>query len=147
MKKPMPPTLFYTSIAVMLALRWTLPIRRLLSFPWTLAGAGLLVAGLWVCVWADRVFREVGTTVKPFDEPGVLVTAGPFRVSRHPMYLGFVAALLGISVLLGAVSPFLVALVFFLLTDRWYIAFEERAMRSKFGETYEQYRRKTRRWL
>jgi len=73
----MPPTLFYATIVVMFALRSTFPIRRLLFFPWNLAGAGLLAAGVCICVWADRAFKKAGTTVKPFDEPGVLVTGGP----------------------------------------------------------------------
>ena len=147
MKKPLPPTLFWAALALMFALWWLWPIKRLVGFPWSLAGVPVLVAGVWICVWGDWIFRKVKTTVKTFDEPEILVTDGPFRFSRNPMYLGFAAALLGVSVLLGALSPFLVVVLFFLLTDRWYITFEERAMLGKFGAAYEAYRRQTRRWI
>ncbi len=64
------------------------------------------------------------------------------------MYLGFVISMVGFSMLMGAaVSSLLLAGVFFLVTDRWYIAFEEEVMRRKFGQDYEVYCQKVRRWF
>jgi len=77
----------------------------------------------------------------------VLVSDGLFRWSRNPMYLGFVLLLLGIAILLGTATPFAGPLIFAIVADRWYIGFEERAMRQKFGADYEAYRRRTRRWI
>ena len=49
--------------------------------------------------------------------------------------------------LLGSVSCFLRAIAFFLAADRWYIPFEEKAMQRVFGEEYDAYRRRVRRWI
>ncbi len=63
------------------------------------------------------------------------------------MYLGFVIALLGLSMLLGALSPIFVVAAFFVITERWYIRFEEQAMLRVFGDSYSLYKSKTRRWM
>ncbi len=46
-----------------------------------------------------------GTTVKPFEESQALVTGGVFRISRNPMYLGMTLILLGVTLILGSVTP------------------------------------------
>jgi protein-S-isoprenylcysteine O-methyltransferase Ste14 len=63
------------------------------------------------------------------------------------MYLGFVLLLLGTAMLLGTATPFFGPALFALVADRWYIAFEERAMQQKFGADYAAYRSRTRRWI
>lgn len=50
---------------------------------------------------------QAGTTVKPFQESTALITDGVFRLSRNPMYLGFVLVLTGIATLLGSLTPWL----------------------------------------
>ncbi len=63
------------------------------------------------------------------------------------MYLGFALMLAGVWMLLGALSPVLGVLLFSVVTDRWYISYEEKAMRASFGQEYEAYQRRTRRWI
>lgn len=63
------------------------------------------------------------------------------------MHLGFVLILAGAWLLLGSLSPLMGVALFVIVTDRWYISFEEKAMKSAFGEDYEAYRRRTRRWI
>jgi protein-S-isoprenylcysteine O-methyltransferase Ste14 len=95
----------------------------------------------------DSKFSKLGTPIKPFDEPNKLVTDGFFKYSRNPMYLGFALVLLGVWLLLGALSPLLGVVLFVAITDRWYIPFEERALVEKFGPEFQAYRSKTRRWI
>ena len=69
-------------------------------------------------------------------------------MSRNPMYLGMLIALFGFALLYqGALSSFAFVFVFMIIADRWYIRFEELAMRNKFGRSYEEYCERTRRWL
>ncbi|KZN47756.1 hypothetical protein N482_09020 [Pseudoalteromonas luteoviolacea NCIMB 1942] len=83
-----------------------------------------------------------------FDEPNKLVVEGVFRYTRNPMYLGFVISLLGLFLLLGANELSLgVVVLFVLVSDRWYIRFEERMMFEKFREQYQAYCRNVRRWM
>ncbi|MGF1850255.1 methyltransferase family protein, partial [Vibrio lentus] len=73
---------------------------------------------------------------------------GVYKYTRNPMYLGFVVSLLGFAILTGAAnSSFLLTAIFVLVTDRWYIKFEEQMMRDKFGQDYEDYCRKVKRWI
>jgi len=110
-------------------------------------GGLLVVAGCALAVWGARTFAAVGTTIKPFEPSHVVVTHGPFRFSRNPMYLSMVAILAGVALLLGTAGPWLATLAH-AATLRWrFIANEERALEASIGEPYLRYRRSVRRWL
>lgn len=94
-----------------------------------------------------RQFERARTNIKTFDRPDKLVTWGVFRWTRNPMYLGFAGALFGLWLALGSASPALIMLAFWVTCDRWYIRFEERVMRQRFGADYLAYCERTRRWL
>lgn len=87
------------------------------------------------------------TNIKTFDRPDVLVTDGAFAFSRNPMYLGFSIALVGFAIKLNVWPAFVVAGAFIVVAHFWYIRFEERMAEATFGAAYDDYRRRTRRWL
>lgn len=147
MKKLLPPRLFFISIVLMVGLNWLYPVYDLISFPLNLIGILPLVTGLAFSISGSRKFLKVGTNIKTFNEPGKLVKDGLFKYSRNPMYLGFVLALSGISLILETVSSFIILAAFILITDKWYIAYEEKMMTKKFGFDYEEYKSVTRRWI
>ena len=94
-------------------------------------------------------FRSAKTTVSPFT-PGAgsaLVTSGIYRVSRNPMYLGFLFFLVAWVFFLSTLYGFVLCLVFVLFMNRFQIQPEERALQSLFGTTYSHYKAKVRRWL
>lgn len=147
-KRLLPPQLFLISIGVMVALKFFWPGMLVhMSLVATIAGGVLLVLGIALAYWGSIYFARLKTNIDTFREPGMLVTDGPFRFSRNPMYLGMVTGLIGVALALGAATPFLVVLAFIIITDRWYIAFEERWMQEKFGAAYAQYRKRTWRWV
>jgi protein-S-isoprenylcysteine O-methyltransferase Ste14 len=117
------------------------------QLPWDLLGLLPLVLGAALNVVADQAFRAAKTTVKPFQESAALITDGVYRVSRHPMYLGFVLILLGLAILLGSLTPFLVVPVFAVLMDRVFIVVEERMLAEKFGQAWLDHKVKVRRWV
>jgi len=100
-----------------------------------------------VNLWADRLLKQKGTSVKPFEPTSVLIVDGPFRFSRNPMYLGMVLILAGIALALGTLSPWLVVPVFMWQIMRRFIVAEEAKLAAAFGNRYIEYRRKVRRWL
>jgi protein-S-isoprenylcysteine O-methyltransferase Ste14 len=146
-KRIMPPTLFYACVVLMVLLAWLCPISTIIRLPINLLGIVPLLLGLGMAIWGSRKFGEVGTTIKTFGEPDLLVTDGLFGFTRNPMYLGFVLALLGVWIVLGSLSPGAGVIVFFLSADRWYIRFEERVLTETFGLEFEAYRARTRRWI
>ena len=147
MQKILPPTLFLFTIILMVVLQWLLPSQQWIAFPYNLIGLLPLAIGLALSIQGSRQFSQINTNIKTFNDPDLFVTDGVFRISRNPMYLGMVIALLGIAMITGTVSALLLAVVFFIVTDRWYIAFEEAAMQRKFGERYTDYRSRVRRWV
>lgn len=147
MHRLLPPALWLLCAVGMSLLHWFWPLWQWLNFPVRWLGLAVMVAGLALAVWHKRLFAQVGTNINTFQDPDRLVTTGLFRYSRNPMYLGFVLALMGLWWLLGSASPGLIVLFFFLVTDRWYIRFEEARMAARFGEEYRRYCDGVRRWL
>lgn len=147
MKRLLPPILMLLCFVGMLVLHRLLPVRELIPPPANLSGLAFILAGLSLAIAGRLTFARAGTEIYTFREPGRLVTGGVFRVSRNPMYLGMLLLLIGAAILLGSLTPFLAALAFAIVADRWYIRYEEAAMAAKFGEDYRAYQRRTRRWL
>jgi protein-S-isoprenylcysteine O-methyltransferase Ste14 len=96
---------------------------------------------------ADRSFKTHKTTVKPLQESTALITNGVFRLTRHPMYLGFVLILLGIAMMMGSLTPYLVVLAFAVFMDMVFIRFEETRLEETFSEAWLGYRSRVRRWI
>lgn len=148
MKKLLPPILFILCAVVMGLACWLTGSEHNILYPYNLIGLIFLVTGLGMASWGSRLFHKLETNIMTFGEPGRLVTEGLYKYSRNPMYLGFVIATFGIAILYqGSVLVFIIAFLFLVVTDRWYIRFEERAMLDKFGAEYEDYCQRTRRWI
>jgi protein-S-isoprenylcysteine O-methyltransferase Ste14 len=146
-KHILPPTYLLAAIVLMAVLHFLLPLRRVLTFPWRLLGIVPFLVGVALNLAADRQFTRHGTTVKPFERSTSLITTGVYRISRNPMYLGFVLILLGIAVFLGSLSPFFITVVFAVLMDFVFIQTEERMIATEFGEAWLAYKAMVRKWV
>jgi len=110
-------------------------------------GFGLLVCGGLIALSCFVMFLLARTTVIPFGRASSLVTRGPYRFTRNPMYLSLVLAYLGGAGLLVLPWP-LVLLPVPLAVINWIvIPFEEKRLRETFGGAYDAYRAKVHRWL
>ncbi len=108
-----------------------------------LASGGALLAG--TCI-ATFVTKGRGTPA-PFDPPREFVACGPYRFVRNPMYVGATAVMLGAGLILSSFSVVMLALAFLLIMHLVVVLYEEPALASKFGTTYQQYRSSVHRWL
>ncbi len=142
-----PPTYALIALLGMLALHFVVPVAVFIPPPWSLLGIIPLVLGVVVSMIAEGAFRKVGTTVRPYEISAVLVTRGLYRISRNPMYAGIVLALTGVAIILGTLSPFLVAVGFAAFIDRKFIRVEEQMLVRRFGDEWRAYAARTRRWL
>jgi len=138
---------FFLGIAIMAALNHWAPGPRLIDPPLTRLGWIPIALGLVIAVMARNQFRRAGTTIKPFQESSALVTDGMFAFSRNPMYVCLTAALVGVFVLFGTLTPVLVVPAFVWVIRSRFIAVEERMMEDAFGDTYRSYKDRVRRWL
>ena len=144
----LPPIVWLAAVIAILVLHDWFPIAHFEPETWRSASGLLLFAlALGTTIWHKRLFKKEKTNINTFDSPQNLVKSGLFKYIRNPMYLGFVASLAALALLSGAVSPWLIVLGFFVLSDRWYIPFEEQAMHERFGVKYDDYRSHTRRWI
>ena len=123
------------------------PVSQVITSPYRYLGIIPLSAGVAVVLWAAGIFRRVGTAIKPFEVSTVLVVDGPYRVSRNPIYLGMVCALIGVAVLLGSLTPVVVIPLFAYWIDRRFIRAEEAMLGETFGTQYDSYKAQVRRWL
>jgi protein-S-isoprenylcysteine O-methyltransferase Ste14 len=141
-----PPHYFLLAIVMMLALAW-LPGEPVLAAPWYYVGAIVLICGIAVAVVASRQFAVVGTNIVPLTHSSSLVTSGAFALTRNPMYLGMVLALIGTALLLNRAWPWLVPCAFAAVLYLRFIRHEEALMAQTFGDAYLQYKQRVRRWL
>jgi len=146
-KKIMPTVYLLVAMVLCIFLHFLIPIVYIMPVPWNLLGFIPLILGIWINISADRAFKLAETTVKPFEESRILIQDGVFRWSRNPMYLGFVGILLGMSMLLRSLSPYIVIVVFIILIDLVFIRVEEEILEVKFVEEWKAYRSKVRRWI
>jgi protein-S-isoprenylcysteine O-methyltransferase Ste14 len=113
----------------------------------TIAGAVLFVIGAAIAGSALVIFRRARTTTVPGQLSAKLVTWGPYRFTRNPMYVGLTLAYLGEAALLKQIWP-VVLLPLTLAYVNWtVIPLEEARLQEAFPAEYEQYRSTVRRWL
>jgi len=146
-RRILPPIWFLLALALAVALHYLLPIARLLSPPWSYAGAVLVIVGIVMSAAGSSAFRRVGTPVVPFEPSTVLVTDGLYRFTRNPMYLGLVLSLIGVAILLGSLSAWLPVPIFVWILQTQFINGEERFLEEIFGARYLEYQKRVRRWL
>lgn len=145
--KIIPPIYLFSAIAIMVLFHLLLPGAKVLALPWNLAGVIPLAFGIIINLSADKSFKKNETTVKPLEKSDRLITTGAFKISRHPMYLGFVLILLGVAMLMGSFTPYIAVLVFAVFMDMVFINYEEKKLEETFAEAWLQYRKKTGRWI
>jgi protein-S-isoprenylcysteine O-methyltransferase Ste14 len=111
------------------------------------AGWALVLFWILGTAAAMREFRRARTSLVPVKPAAALLTAGPFRLSRNPLYLSLTALYAAVSLLVGALWPLLLLPLVLWLVQRLVIAREEAYLERRFGEQYRRYRGRVRRWL
>jgi protein-S-isoprenylcysteine O-methyltransferase Ste14 len=146
---PWPPVLVFA----VLVIGWL--AGRVYPLPWPglddlaarIVGYGLGAAGIALVAWTLVTLYRAGTTVRPNQGADQLVTDGPFRYRRNPIYMGDVLILLGLAQLTLNVWFAILAPVFALAVYQLAILPEERHLELRFGQAYLDYKERTRRWF
>ena len=142
-----PVVLFAGTLALGFVLQWLKPVPLLRPAVARLLGVAVFVASFWLARSAETAFRRAGTNIRP-DQPSLaLLTDGPFRFSRNPLYLATTGIYVAAALFFNAFWP-LVLLIPMLVVLHWgVIRREERYLEAKFGAPYRDYRQRVRRWL
>jgi protein-S-isoprenylcysteine O-methyltransferase Ste14 len=112
-----------------------------------IAGVALFVAGTALAVWCLTLFRRAGTTTVPGKTSAMLVTSGPYRWSRNPMYVALVLAYLGEAGILSQIVPLLLLPLVVAYLNGIVIRVEEARLSEAFDARYDAYRAEVSRWL
>jgi protein-S-isoprenylcysteine O-methyltransferase Ste14 len=111
------------------------------------AGGVLFCIGAAIAGWGLLIFRRASTTTVPGRESSRIVTWGPYRFSRNPMYVGLALAYIGEAGILRQVWPVFLLPLTTAYVNWVVIRVEEGKLRDVFGEVYERYRARVRRWV
>jgi protein-S-isoprenylcysteine O-methyltransferase Ste14 len=142
-----PPLVYFAAILIGAATDRFIPIRVLPTGLTGWLGGALVLLALILAGLSFREFGKAKATIRPDHPVSALVTTGPFRYSRNPLYLVLSTLQLGIGIWLNSVWVILL-LVPVLAWVRWrVIALEERYLIRKFGQVYLDYQAQVRRWL
>lgn len=145
---PWPPMLYAGSIvAAILLEREVAPTTHGGGVALAVLGGLLIAAGLTLELGTAWTIRRAKTTIMPHRAASRLVTWGPFRISRNPIYLGNTLLLVGLGLVFD--NLWLVGFAFLAAaaTQTLAIAGEERHLARKFGAEWEAYAARVRRWL
>ena len=147
---PWPPIILAAALIIGVALTILYPL------PWArgmasdiLQGAGILLAmtATALYVTAMREMWRAGTAILPHHQARHLVTSGPFKLTRNPIYLGNLILLTAFGLILGSLWMFAVAVVAAFAEQKLGIEREEAHLEHRFGRAWRDYRKKVRRWI
>jgi protein-S-isoprenylcysteine O-methyltransferase Ste14 len=116
------------------------PLARTLGWP-------MVVGGLAIGLLGSREMRRAQTNLDPRKPATAIVTEGPFRFTRNPLYLSMTMIYGGISALANALPPILLLPIVLRLMRRGVIEREERYLERKFGDVYLEYKVRAPRWI
>lgn len=145
-----PPFVFVAAFLIGMALdRWVMEFRLgNAGRPVLLVAGWLLIAlGLGVMLSAIWTFTRARTSVLPFRPATAMVTSGPYRLSRNPMYVGLTLLYVGLSLLAGMAWPLVMLPLALWALTALVIRREEQYLGSAFGAEYAAYRQRVRRWI
>lgn len=145
-----PPLLFLGAVVVGLLLSLALPIGPGLGSANGLAvtvGLIFIVIGFALAAFSVRTFSRAGADVVPGRPATTLVTKGPYRVTRNPIYIGFTLLYFGMAILATSVWMLLLLVPLLIVLQRGVVLREEAYLGVKFGEAYEKYKARVPRWL
>ena len=145
--KIIPPLVYLVGIVIgFLATIW-MPTKVVPnSVAWTVGGI-LIFCGAVLAGGAILKFKDVGTTVRPDRAASTLVIAGPYKITRNPMYLGLALVYLGIAIAGQSVWALILLPVVLAIIQRRAIEPEEAFLEKRFGANYISYKEMVRRWL
>jgi protein-S-isoprenylcysteine O-methyltransferase Ste14 len=112
-----------------------------------LGGIVLLMGAALVLETTARFAFQGRGTPAPWAPPERFVEHGSYRYVRSPMYLGVLLLVVGQALLLGREILFAWAVVAWLIFELSLVTWEEPGLRRRFGASYDDYRRRVRRWI
>jgi len=123
--------------------RYSATTRNLVST----GGVVVFAVGAVIAGWGLILFHRARTTTTPGKASDALVTRGPYRFTRSPMYVGLILAYVGEMGILVQIAPLIPLLLVIAYVNWIVIPVEENQLRGLFGGDYVQFCNRVPRWL
>lgn len=147
----LPPYIFAAVLGAALLLQYLLPTNFLQAYraqEWQFwVGLIVSISAALLASYGAWEFKRLGTNVPPDKPTLTLVTTGPYRFTRNPMYIGFLALLPGIGLIFSLEWALILWPTLALALHYGVVKREEAYLENKFGAAYREFLSKTRRWL
>lgn len=144
------PWVFVMAYLMGVVFQYFFPVRishKEISLVIRIAGIIILVTGAFIASWSLLIFLKARTTTVPGKSSKKIISNGPYRFSRNPMYVSLILAYLGEAGLLTQLWPVITLPFVFWYVNRVVIPLEEDMLEEDFKEEYENYKANVRRWL
>ena len=143
-----PPIAWAIAILAGAGVDWLYPLRFVpASVPRIWVGSGVFAVALALAIWAIVTIVKAGSRVETNKPTTMIVTKGPFRFMRNPIYLGFLLGQTGLSIGFDNLWMLAMLVPFYLVIRYGVIAREESYLEHKFPRDYVRYKTRVRRWL
>ena len=142
-----PPTIFGVALMVGLGFDFMYPLPTIPL--WLQLGSGLaaVTAGI-LCIRSSMLsIDRAGTTYDPYAASTALVTAGIYQHTRNPGYLGLAVIQLGLALMIDSPWIAMTTVIAVIVTSQFVIKLEEEKLIRTFGQEYQDYLDKVRRWI
>jgi len=137
-----PPLIFIAGLAAAYFTRNWLP-----RFQSVIGGAVLIVIAFALLLWGAATMLRAKTHVDPYQPTTAIVTNGPFRFTRNPLYVAMTIIYIGVALWLGSTTAYLFLPLVHLALHFGVVRREERYLEAKFGDEYRAYCARVRRWI
>ena len=138
--------LFIPSLVLLLADTRHTPVLKTLLISHSVISASIgtfiCVVGFVFTIWSRRVLADNWSADVTFKEDHVLVTNGPYAITRHPIYTWLMVMIIGTAVVKGNVAGF-IAIPLAFLSFLIKLHQEEKLMQAHFGDSYSAYKSRT----
>lgn len=142
-----PVIIFLTAlIAGNLVKRWW-PVPDFTNWMLDIVAYTTMIVGALLILFSSHEFSKLRISTSPNTQATQLITSGPYRYSRNPIYVGFILILIGIACKTGNPWLLITALLMIPALYHWVIKKEEKHLQEALSQEYQQYVAKVRRWL
>lgn len=149
LKFPWTPIVYFAAVIVALVLDRVTPLEIGDDWHLPMQALGVLGAGggFWLVCWGYAKLIRCRTALLSSSPTSHLVTSGPYRFTRNPVYLGYTLIMIGAGLMTSNLWIVISAALTAIITHAWIIRSEEKHLLARFGFEFECYCRRTRAWL
>jgi protein-S-isoprenylcysteine O-methyltransferase Ste14 len=143
----LPPLIYAAAFVLGLLIQLVFPVHLLPDKLAQVIGVLFILSSVPIAIAALRVLRQAQTTFDTMKPTTAIVTKGPFRYSRNPLYVSLTLLYLGVALLINVLWIVLLVVPVLVVMQRGVIGREEAYLERKFGEKYLSYKARVRRWV